>query len=214
MQRIWMLFIKYVNAIHVSDSCHAYECCPKYRNAIHANVKSRMWMPSIKNTNAIHAWHETPSHTCRDVASLRMSHVSHTHVKDSIRVWMPSIECERDLTHLFVWHDSKYVRAWPDSFIRVTWLIICVSVTGLIYWCDMTQNMYGRDLSHLLVWHDSKCVTWLICVHLIHIICGHRIFTAWRMQRTPRNDADSLLRATWLEMCNMTCPCASNVWYV
>ena len=72
--------------------------------------------------------------------------VSGCAVTHLIHEWIHSC----DLTHPYVWYNSCSV--WPDSFIRVTWLI------------------HSCDLTHSYVWYNSCsvrpdssiCVIWLI----------------------------------------------------
>jgi len=102
-----------------------------------------------------------------------------------------------DMTHSYVWH---------DSFIRVTWLIVChdsfICVTWLIHVCGMT---------HSYVWHD-----WLVlmCDKTDAHVC-HDSFVC-----VPRASCDMIhsyvwhelsMGVTWiLHMCDLT---HSYVWY-
>ena len=164
----------HLNALHQICKCNSRE-----------RLMSRVWVLSkiqkcysrerqVTHVNAVHQKYKC--HSCVTWDSF------------AYMPWRGITQNESCLTYTrqgqHSWMNAVYrIWAWPDAFIRVTWLKICMSVTWLIYSCDMTQNVYQRALAHLFVWHDSKYV-W-----------------AW---------LDSFIGVTGLEMCNMTHWCPSN----
>jgi len=97
-----------------------------------------------------------------------------------LRFWMCDVQmC--DMTHSYVWR---------DSFICVTWLILCVfTLLPQLRWHDcftrVWRDLFICDVTYSHAWRDSFiCVTWLI----------PRVFTPLTQLRWH----DSFTYVTWL----------------
>jgi len=78
-----------------------------------------------------------------------------------------------DTTHPHVWHNPSTCTAWLiyDSFIRVTWLILCVA--RLIHMCDMTHTFCVECYVHMHFWPIHVCDSTQSNVgHLSFTLCG------------------------------------------
>jgi len=94
----------------------------------------------------------------------------------------------RDMTHLYVWHDSSVCVSWLihacDMTNSYVWHDSSVCVSWIIQMCHMPHSDVWRDsyLTHLHVWHVSfRCLPWCVYKTLIHIhTCDKTQSYVWR----------------------------------
>ena len=162
--------------------------------------------------------------TCIDAWLISMCDVTYFCDVTNFYVWCDSLICVtslvymRDMTHLFMRHDSSKGLSRPRTSMDALLIYMCdithlyarhdpsIYATWLIYVCVVeAEDLYGR-FAHLHVWQDSYiCVRRLICT--CHLTYFYACCSDWELVLM----LGSFLCVIWLiHTCDMT---VSWVWH-
>ena len=158
--------------IHWSNPLHTFGCvCVSERVDSPSKIHEWMWL--------VNEWvksHTRMSHVTHTNESW-MNHVAHVNVNELCHTCVAfACVCVRERACIHVCHDPFHICGmthpnmrdmstlylWHDSFIRVTWPIHTCDITYSNVWHD---SFTTHDMTPSYVWHDSLiCAAWPICM--------------------------------------------------